>query len=157
MRGTNGPRVPTSSRTPSGGGRISRSRGTSCEIASARGSGLRRGRARYHPQPVATEDLYHDLYEQFVGLQRGASGSSRYADRRIRELKKHYESKLGWARHEADQIVEMNEWLVEQLQLQADRMRDLAIPDVPSTDWLTGRTPVPMVADDGGTMLTLMA
>jgi hypothetical protein len=93
-----------------------------------------------HPQPVASEDLYHDLYVQFVELQQLASGILSFADRRIRELKKHYESKLGWANYETDQIVEMNEWLVEQLELQAERMRDLALPDAPSADWLTVRT-----------------
>ena len=108
-----------------------------------------------HPQPVATDALYHDLYENFVALQQEASGVLSYVDRRIRELKKTYESKLGWTRYETDLIVEMNEWLIEQLQLQEDRMRDLAIPDVPSTDWLTGRTPAPRadrvneVKDDG--------
>ncbi len=96
-----------------------------------------------HPQPVASEDLYHALYEQFVVLQRGASSILSFADRRVREQREHYESKLGWARYEADQIVEMNEWLVDQLELQSDRLRDLAVPDVPSTDWLTGRTAVP--------------
>ena len=96
-----------------------------------------------HPQPVASEDLYHALYEQFVVLQRGASSILSFVDRRVREQREHYESKLGWARYEADQIVEMNEWLVDQLELQSDRLRDLAVPDVPSTDWLTGRTAVP--------------
>jgi hypothetical protein len=100
-----------------------------------------------HPQPVASEDLYHDLYEQFVGLQQSASSILSFADRRVREQRKHYESKLGWERYEAAQIVEMNEWLVEQLELQSDRLRDLAVPDVPSTDWLTGRTSLPTVDD----------
>ncbi len=89
-----------------------------------------------HPQPIATEDLYHDLYEKYVALQQSSSGVLSYADRRIRELKKHYESKLAWVDHQASQVIEVNEWLAEQLQLQADRMRDLAVPDVPSTDWL---------------------
>jgi hypothetical protein len=41
----------------------------------------------------------------------------------------------------------MNEWLVEQLELQSDRLRELAVPDVPSTDWLTGRTAAPQSDD----------
>ncbi len=68
-----------------------------------------------HPEPIPTEDLYHDLYEQFVALQRSSSGFLSYADRRIRELKKHYEAKLGLADHQAAQITELNEWLVDQL------------------------------------------
>jgi len=92
-----------------------------------------------HPPPIATEDLYHDLYEKFVALQQTSSEYLSYFDRRMRELKNHYEARLGWARHQATHVIEMNEWLAEQLQLQADRMRELALPDVPSTDWLSPR------------------
>ena len=74
-----------------------------------------------------------------MALQESASGLLSYADRRVRELKTHYETKLGWARHEAEQIVEMNEWLSEQLHLQSGVLRDLAVADVPSTDWLMVR------------------
>jgi hypothetical protein len=101
-----------------------------------------------HPQPVATEDLYHDLYEKFVALQDSSSGLLSYADRRVRELKQHYETKLGWARHEAEQVIELNEWLSEQLQLQSDRLRDLAVPGVPSTDWLGVRLPASDAGED---------
>lgn len=94
-----------------------------------------------HPQPAATDDLYHDLYEKFVALQESSSGLLSFVDRRIRELKTHYETKLGWAKHEAELIVELNDWLVEQLQLQTDRLEDLAVPDVPSVEWLGYRTP----------------
>ena len=92
-----------------------------------------------HPPPISAEDLYHDLYEQFVMLQQSSSESSAYVDRRVREQKKHYEAQLGWARHQAAHVIELNEWLAEQLQLQADRMSELALPDVPSTDWLSPR------------------
>jgi len=101
-----------------------------------------------HPQPIPTEDLYHDLYEQFVALQESASGLLSYADRRIRDLKKHYESKVGWADHQAVQITELNEWMAEQLQLQADRMKELATLDVPSTEWLSVRRPTSSADDD---------
>ncbi len=89
-----------------------------------------------HPQAVATEDLYHDLYERFVALQESSSGLLAYVDRRVRELKKHYEAKLRWARHEAELVTDLNDWLSEQLHLQAGRLRDLTVPDVPATDWL---------------------
>jgi hypothetical protein len=35
----------------------------------------------------------------------------------------------------------LNDWLVEQLQLQTDRLETLAVPDVPSVEWLGYRTP----------------
>ncbi len=92
-----------------------------------------------HPQPIPTEDLYHDLYEQFVALQQSSSGFLSYADRRIRDLKKHYEAKLRRADHQAAQIIEINEWLVDQLERQADRMRELGVPDVPLAEWLSLR------------------
>ena len=93
------------------------------------------------------EDLYHELYERFVGLQESSSGLLAYVDRRIRELKKHYEANLGWARYEAELVTDLNDWLSEQLHLQAGRLRDLAVPDVPATEWLgVGSTPA---RDDG--------
>jgi hypothetical protein len=101
-----------------------------------------------HPQPIPSEELYHDLYEQFVALQDSASGLLSYADRRIRDLKKHYESKLGWTDHQVTQIVDLNEWMAEQLQLQADRMKELATSDVPSTEWLSLRRPASSADDD---------
>ena len=95
-----------------------------------------------HPQPAATDDLYHDLYQKFVALQESSSGLLSFVDRRIRELKTHYETKLGWAKHEAELIVELNDWLVEQLQLQTDRLETSPCRMCPrSSGWATGRPP----------------
>ncbi len=100
----------------------------------------------HHPQTVATEDLYNDLYEKFVALQETSSGFISYADRRVRDLKQHYEAKLERARLEGDQVVELNDWLSEQLRLQSGRLQELAVEDVFPTDWL-GFGPPP--ATDG--------
>ena len=75
-----------------------------------------------HAPSISTEDLYHDLYEQFVALQQSSSAFLSYADRRIQELKQHYEAKLRWTNFQAAQITELNEWLVDQLERQADRI-----------------------------------
>jgi Glycosyltransferase WbsX len=104
---------------------------------------------RQHPMPTPTEDLYFDLYDQFTKLQNVSSGYLSYADRRIRELKKYYEAKLGWQKFEGELVADLNEWLAEQLQLQAERMRQLHIPDVPDTDWLHVRPPTANPEEDG--------
>jgi hypothetical protein len=89
-----------------------------------------------HPQPVATEDLYHDLYQQFVLLQQSASGFLAYADRRIDELKKLYDAKMAWATHKGELITDLNDWLYEQLRLQEERMEELDVGDIRVTEWL---------------------
>lgn len=89
-----------------------------------------------HPQPVPTDDLYHDLYAQFVLLQRSASGFLAHADRRIDELKEHYDAKMAWATHKADLITDLNEWLYEQLLIQEERIRELDIDETRITEWL---------------------
>jgi glycosyl transferase family WbsX len=107
-----------------------------------------------HPQPVPTEELYHDLYRQFVLLQHSASGFLAHADRRIEELKKHYEAKMVWAHHKGEVVTELNEWLYEQLRIQEGLMRELGVGDSRVTDWLEdpghvfGMAPV-ATADDG--------
>ena len=95
-----------------------------------------------HPRPIPTEDLYHDLYGQFVALQQSSSAFLSYADRRIQELKKHYEAKLSWTNLQAAQITELNEWLVDQLERQVDRMSELGVPDVTLTEWRSLRPTV---------------
>jgi len=100
-----------------------------------------------HPEPIPTEDLYHHLYERFVALQDASSGFLSYADRRIREVQRHYESKLARREYQTAQIVGLNEQMAEQLQQQADRMRDLALPDVPETGWLGVAPPARPVAE----------
>ena len=100
-------------------------------------------------RPIPIEDLYHDLYEQFVALQQSSSAFLSYADRRIQELKKHYEAKLRWTNLQAAQITELNEWLVDQLERQADRMSELGVPDVTLTEWLSLRPTVLQSGDHG--------
>ncbi len=86
---------------------------------------------------ASPEDLYHDLYAQFVALQQSASGFVAYTDRRISELKTYYEARIAWANHKGDQITGLNEWLFEQLRFQDERMRSLGVPDAgPITNWL---------------------
>ena len=97
----------------------------------------------HHPQTVATADLYNDLYEKFVSLQETSSGFLSYADRRVRELKQHYEARLEQARLEANQVIELNDWLCEQLNLQSGRLQELAVEHVFPTDWLGVGPPAP--------------
>jgi hypothetical protein len=89
-----------------------------------------------HPSPSPTEDLYHDLYAQYVLLQQSASGFLAYADRRINELKKHYEAKVAWAKHKGELITDLNEWLYEQLRIQDERLRKLGLADPSLSEWL---------------------
>ena len=109
-----------------------------------------------HPQPVATADLYHDLYAQFVLLQQSASGFLAYADRRIDELKEHYDAKMAWATHKGDLITDLNEWLYEQLRIQEERIRELDPGETRITEWLCeperafGIAPVDGEDTDGG-------
>jgi hypothetical protein len=91
------------------------------------------------PAPLAArsaEDLYHDLYEQFVALQRSRSGMLSYSDRRLRELRSHYEALLAESRQEAREIAGLNQGLAERVAFQAGRLRDLGVPDVAAVDWL---------------------
>jgi len=89
-----------------------------------------------HPAPSPTEDLYHDLYAQYVLLQKSASGFLAYADRRVSELKKHYEAKVAWAKHKGDLITDLNEWLYEQLRILDERLRKLGLSDPSLSEWL---------------------
>jgi hypothetical protein len=94
-----------------------------------------------HPSPVPSEELYDDLYEKVVQLQKSSTGFLSFADRRMREMKKYYESKLSWERLHAAQVMEMNEWLTEQLKTQSEQMNALAVPGVASTKWLDDPPP----------------
>jgi hypothetical protein len=102
-----------------------------------------------HPAATPSEDLYFDLYEQFVKMQDISSGYLSYADRRVRELKSYYVDKLGWQRYENEQVTELNEWLSEQLHALAERMRQLSLPDVPDTQWLSARPATASPEEDG--------
>ena len=91
------------------------------------------------PEPLGTrsaEDLYHDLYQQFVALQRSRSGMLSYSDRRLRELRNHYEVLLAESRREAREIAELNQDFAERLAFQARQLKDLGVPDVAAVDWL---------------------
>jgi hypothetical protein len=101
-----------------------------------------------HPAPEPSEELYHDLYERFVALQQASSGVLASMDRRMKETKAYYEAKLGLARQQGDLIADMNEWLTAQLQLQARRMNELALPEVASFDWLDDPPAVHTAARD---------
>jgi hypothetical protein len=89
-----------------------------------------------HPAPTPTEDLYHDLYASYVLLQQSASGFLAYADRRVHELKKHYDAKVAWAKHKGELVAELNEWLFEQLQVQEERLRSVGLSGPSLSEWL---------------------
>ncbi len=89
----------------------------------------------------SAEDRYHDLYERFVALQRSSSGHLAAMERRLAELKTYYESKLGWTRYEAEEILDMNESLLEQLRQQAKQMREASAADLGASDWLREQPP----------------
>jgi hypothetical protein len=89
-----------------------------------------------HPVASPTEDLYRDLYEQFVALQKSESGLLAYTDRRIAELKRHYDAKVAWARHKGELVAELNERLYEQLRVRDERMRKLGLTDASLSEWL---------------------
>ncbi len=89
--------------------------------------------------PASVEDLYQDLYEQFVALQVSASGFLSYFDRRIREWRKHYEQVAAQAREETLTIASLNQAMAEQLQLQATQLKELGMHDTTSAWWLTDR------------------
>jgi hypothetical protein len=91
------------------------------------------------PEPLAprsAEDLYRDLYEQFVALQRSRSGILSYTDRRLRELRNHYEALLAGSRQETRELADFNHDLAERLSFQAGRLRELGAPDVAAVDLL---------------------
>jgi hypothetical protein len=88
--------------------------------------------------PTAIEDLYHDLYEQYVALQRSSSGFLSYAQRRLEELQLRHEAQLAEARREAREIADLNQVLVEQLEFLVDQLRELGA-EVPQLSWLATR------------------
>jgi hypothetical protein len=84
---------------------------------------------------ASAEDLYHDLYQQFVALQKSASGFLSYADRRLTEWKKAYEALLEESRAEARTIADLNEKMAAQLAFLAQRLREMG-EEVPPMPWL---------------------
>ena len=88
--------------------------------------------------PTTAEDLYHDLYRQFVALQRSRSGLLSYSDRRLSRLRAHYETLLAQSRRETLEVADLNQELAEQVALQARLLEDLGVHDAPAPGWLAG-------------------
>jgi O-antigen biosynthesis protein len=88
--------------------------------------------------PTAVEDLYQDLYEQFVALQISTSGFLSYYDRRIREWRKYYEEMAAQAREDVVAIATLNQTMAEQLQAQADQLRAFGMHE-PTPQWWLAR------------------
>ena len=84
------------------------------------------------PTPVA--DLYQDLYDQFVALQEVSSGFLSYHDRRVGEWRKYYEGRLAEAKDDVREIAALNQMMADQLELQANQLRELGVP-CPSPKW----------------------
>jgi hypothetical protein len=97
--------------------------------------------------PTPTEELYHELYRQFVDLQRSRSGLLSYSDRRLRELRAHYESLLAQSRRETLEVADLNQELVEHVAFQARLLQDIGVDEAPPPPaWLLaelGRAPQP--------------
>jgi hypothetical protein len=89
------------------------------------------------PTPVA--DLYQDLYEQFVALQQVSSGFLSYTDRRIAEWRRYYEGVVAEARDDVRTIAALNQVMADQLELQANQLRDLGVPCASKRWWMADR------------------
>jgi hypothetical protein len=89
--------------------------------------------------PTSVEDLYQDLYEQFVALQVSASGFLSTFDRRREEWRRHYEEVAAQAREDTLAIASLNQAMAEQLQMQANQLKELGVQDTTSAWWLTDR------------------
>jgi hypothetical protein len=94
------------------------------------------GAASVDVAPTAMEDLYHDLYEKFVALQRSSSGMLSYAERRLEDVQVRYEAQLAEARRENREIADLNQVMAEQLELLLGQLKALGATDVPSLSWL---------------------
>jgi nitrate reductase assembly molybdenum cofactor insertion protein NarJ len=69
-------------------------------------------------------------------LQRWRSGLLSYSDRRLRELRDHYEALLAESWREAREIADLNQELAERLTFQAQQLRDLGVGEVGWVDSL---------------------
>jgi hypothetical protein len=86
------------------------------------------------PRPI--EDLYHDLYEQFVALETKHSGFVSYEDRRRRDLRSNYDAYWQEQRDEIRALAELNKVLVEQMESLLQKMRESGMTDIPTPSWL---------------------
>jgi hypothetical protein len=84
-------------------------------------------------------DLYQDLYEQFVALQQVSSGFLSYTDRRIAEWRRYYERIVAEARDDVRAIAALNQVMADQLELQANQLRELGVPSASRRWWMADR------------------
>jgi lipopolysaccharide biosynthesis protein len=87
-------------------------------------------------EQAAPEEMYQDLYDRFVDLQRAHSGYLSYADRRRKELKARYEADVHRERAETRAIADLNQKMAEELQYLAKRLEEVGVSDVPPLSWL---------------------
>ncbi len=66
---------------------------------------------------TSIEDLYENLYERFVGLQRSASGYLSYADRRLALVRREYEDQLATRRDELRSVADLNLSMADELKI----------------------------------------
>ena len=88
------------------------------------------------PGTVAIEDLYDDLYQRFVDLQRSATGFLSYADRRLARTRREFEEQLAFARDETLTVAGLNQAMADELRALSDRLRELGVTDLPALSWL---------------------
>jgi O-antigen biosynthesis protein len=85
------------------------------------------------------DDLYNDLYQQFVALQQSSSGFLSYADRQLTSRKIYYEQLLQEERLDTARIANLNQTMFELLEHQAKRLEELGAADVQLPEWLSKR------------------
>jgi len=89
------------------------------------------------PTPVA--DLYQDLYDQFVALQQISSGFLSYADRRVNETQRRYEGMVAAAQDDVHKIAALNQVMADQLEQQANQLRELGVSSPSAKWWMANR------------------
>ena len=89
------------------------------------------------PTPVA--DLYEDLYEQFVALQRVSSGFLSYTDRRINETQRRYEGMVAEVQDDLRKVAALNQVMADQLELQVNQLQELGVPSPSARWWIANR------------------
>ena len=74
------------------------------------------------PAPAPIEDLYANLYERFVDLQKRSSGFLAIADRRLQSWRDHYAKELEKLRSENRRLAEWSLSLEEQVEFRRRRI-----------------------------------
>ncbi len=95
------------------------------------------------PAPAPIEDLYANLYERFVDLQKRSSGFLAIADRRLQSWRDHYAKELEKLRSENRRLAEWSLSLEEQVEFRRRQLQELEHPvhtadDVVSALWTGG-------------------